>query len=274
MTWVIKFAKITKMRKSTNLILASLLMLAACKNNDKPHVNEVKPTPSISYAVVNTFPHDTGSYTQGLLFYNGELYEGTGLEGRSKLMKVDLKTGKALQSISIDPKLFGEGVVILHDTVYQLTWQNKLALVYSLKDFKKIKEVPMKPDGWGLTTDGTQLIASDGTSTLYFYEPSTLRLIRTQDVTEGGGPATNLNELEYINGFIYANQYQEANIFKINPTTGEIVAKIDLTNLWNQVKTADPNAEVPNGIAYDDKTGKVYVTGKLWPSVYEVKFGE
>lgn len=271
---IINFAKTFKMRKSTILILSSLFMLGACKNEDKPHVNDVKPIPMISYAVVKTFPHDTGSYTQGFLFYNGELYEGTGLETRSKLMKVELATGKALQSVNLDPKLFGEGVAILRDTVYQLTWQNKIALVYTLKDFKKIKEIPVKPDGWGLTTDGTQLIASDGSSTLYFYEPGTMRLLRTQDVTEGGSPTTNINELEYIKGFVYANQYQSSYIFKINPTTGEIVAKIDLTNLWKQVQEADPDAEVPNGIAYDDKTGKIYVTGKLWPSVFEVKFGE
>jgi len=228
----------------------------------------------MSDSIIATYPHDTSSYTQGLLFYKGELYEGTGLPGKSKLMKVDLKTGKALQKIDLDPQYFGEGISIINDTVYQLTWQDKLVFVYSLKDFKKIKEFPLNTEGWGLTTDGKQLIASDGSSSLYYYDPATFKLLKTQDVTEGGSLSYNLNELEYIDGFIYANQYQAPYIFKIDPATGQIVAKADLTSMWDRIRAIDPAADVPNGIAYDETTKKIYITGKLWPELYEIQFGQ
>ena len=246
-----------------------------CKNNDPE-----TPTPDgnatriLSFSIIKTYPHDTSFYTQGLVFYNGELYEGTGLDNRSRLMKVDLATGKALQKIDLDKTLFGEGVSILRDTVYQLTWHNKKVLVYTLKDFKKIKEYHNDRDGWGLTTDGKQLIASDGSSTLYYYDPSTFKLLKAQDVTENGSLSYNLNELEFIDGFIYANQYQAPYIFKIDPATGSIVAKADLQSIWDRIRNIDPDADVPNGIAYDDKTGKIYITGKLWPELYEIQFSK
>lgn len=246
-----------------------------CKNNDPDTPTPDNPaTKIVSFSIIKTYPHDTSFYTQGLLFYNGELYEGTGLENRSRLMKVDLTTGKALQKIDLDKTLFGEGVAILRDTVYQLTWQNKKVLVYTLKDFKKIKEYTNEHDGWGLTTDGNQLIASDGTSTLFYYDPSTFKLLKAQDVTENGSLSYNLNELEYIDGFIYANQYQAPYIFKIDPANGNIVAKADLTSVWERIKNIDPDADVPNGIAYDAKTGKIYITGKLWPELYEIQFSK
>lgn len=255
-----------------------LAIIAACNNGTEN--NRTGPDPvtngpkSISYSVLNTYPHDTSSFTQGLVIYKGNMYEGTGLEGRSKLMKVDIKTGKALQKIDLDPKYFGEGIAILNDTIYQLTWQNKVVFVYTLKDFKKIKEFTINPDGWGLTTDGRELIASDGSSNLYYYEPSTFRLLRMQTVTEGGSLSYNLNELEYIDGYIYANQYQAPYIFKIDPASGFIVAKADLTDMWKRVKTIDPEADVPNGIAYDTATKKIYITGKLWPELYEIQFSQ
>jgi glutamine cyclotransferase len=228
----------------------------------------------MSYSIISTYPHDTSSYTQGLLIYKGELYEGTGLEGKSKLMKLDLKTGTAIQKINLGEKYFGEGVAILNDTVYQLTWKNKVVFVYTVKDFRKIKEFKIETDGWGLTTDGKNLIASDGSSTLYYYDPTTFKLLKTQDVTEGGSLSYNLNELEYIDGFIYANQYLAPYIFKIDPANGKIVAKVDLTSMWERVKIIDPEAEVPNGIAYDAATKKIYVTGKWWPELYEVQFSQ
>jgi glutamine cyclotransferase len=256
------------------LWIAALSCFVAC-NNDKEDPDKTPKGPKImSDSIISTYPHDTSSYTQGLLFYKGELYEGTGLPGKSRLMKVDLKTGKALQKIDLDPKYFGEGITIINDTVYQLTWQDKVMFVYRLSDFKKIKEFPLKTEGWGLTTDGKQLIASDGSSTIYYYEPSTFKLLKTQDITEGGSLSYNLNELEYINGFIYANQYQAPYIFKIDPATGVIVAKADLTPMWDRIRAIDPAADVPNGIAYDETTKKIYITGKLWPELYEIQFGQ
>ncbi len=238
---------------------------------DKPDPNAPK---IMSYSIVGTYPHDTSSYTQGLLIYNGDMYEGTGNWGFSKLKKVDLKTGKAIREISLDKKYFGEGVTILHDTVYQLTYKEKTVFVYTLKDFKKIKEFTVDIEGWGMTNDGKNLIVSTGSSDLNYYESSTFRLIKTQTVTEGGMPVSNINELELINGFIYANQYLYPYILKIDPATGQIVAKADLTGMWDRIKAIDPNAEVPNGIAYDAATKKIYITGKWWPELYEVQFSQ
>ncbi|MBK5272556.1 MAG: glutaminyl-peptide cyclotransferase, partial [Bacteroidia bacterium] len=219
--------------------------------------------------------HDTSSYTEGLLIYKGDLYESVGQHGQSKLIKTDLKTGKPLKSIDLDKKYFGEGIVIMNDTVYQWTYQEKIGFMYSLKEFKKIGEFKFaSKEGWGMTTDGKQIIASDGTSRLYFYEPGSFRLIKTQDVTEAGNLAFNLNELEYIDGYIYANQWQSPYILKIDPTTGEVVGKIDFSKLCDSIKARYPYAEVFNGIAYDSTSKKIYITGKYWPELYEVQLGQ
>ena len=228
----------------------------------------------LGHSVVSTYPHDTSSFTQGLMIYKGKLYEGTGNLGRSHLMKVDLTTGKAEKKVAIDPALFGEGITIVRDTVYQLTWQNHKLLVYSLPDLKLIKEYPLDTEGWGITSNGTELIVSDGTSTLYYYDPAGFKLLRTQSITEAGSLTYNLNELEYIDGYIYANQWQQPFILKIDPASGIIVAKANLENMWTRVKQVDPAADVPNGIAYDPDTKKIYVTGKNWPELYEVRFSQ
>jgi len=265
------------MNKLFSLIL--LFLIVACNNGNENgndsgnHPNPAGPK-SISYSILTTYPHDTSSYTQGLIVYKGSMYEGTGNYGHSKLLKVDYKTGKNEKAISLDPKYFGEGITILNDTVYQLTWKEKTVFVYTLKDFKKIKEYPLNTEGWGLTTDGKELIASDGGSNLYYYEPSTFRLLRTQSVTEAGSLSYNLNELEFIDGYIYANQYQAPYIFKIDPASGQIVGKADLTGMWERIKAVDPEADVPNGIAYDAATKKIYITGKLWPELYEIQFAQ
>lgn len=257
-------------------LYTAIALFAACKNKDKE--GPVTPDPDapkmMTYSIVSTFPHDTSSYTQGLLIYNGEMYEGTGNYGRSKLRKVELATGKAQSEISLDKKFFGEGITILRDTVYQLTWREKTVLVYTLKDFKKIREVPVDFEGWGLTHDGTHLIVSTGGSDLLYYDPSTFKLVKTQTVMESGGKAFNLNELEYIDGYIYANQYLYPYIFKIDPVSGKVVAKADLTQMWGRIRAIDPDAEVPNGIAYDSATRKIYITGKWWPELYEVQFSQ
>jgi glutamine cyclotransferase len=256
-----------------------LLIFAACKNNDnngQQNGNDPKPKgpASISYSIISTFPHDTSSFTQGLVVYNGAMYEGTGNYESSKLKKVNYKTGITEKEVALDKKYFGEGITILNDTVYQLTWKEKTVLVYTLKDLKKVKEFTINTEGWGITTDGKELIVSDGTSNLYYYDPSGFRLLRTQSVTEGGSLAFNLNELEFINGFVYANQWQAPYIFKIEPSSGQIVAKADLNGIWNRVKVKDPHADVPNGIAYDTASKKIYITGKLWPELYEIQFAQ
>src|SRR5688572_28447155 len=239
-----------------------LFCLLGCKDKDGNEENGQQPEgpKSISYSIISTYPHDTSSFTQGLAIYKGELYEGTGEYDRSKLLKVDIKSGRILRSVNLDKKYFGEGITVLNDTVYQLTWQNNIVFVYSLKDFKKIKEFPLATEGWGITTDGKQLIVSDGSSRLYYYEPKNFSLLKKQDITEGGSLAFNLNELEYIGGYVYANQWQAPYLLKIDPNTGQIVAKADLTQVWDRVKLSEKKADVPNGIAYDTATKKMYVT--------------
>ncbi len=259
------------------LIIGVLSCLVACNNGPEPVADPNAPKP-MGYSIINTFPHDTSSYTQGLLFYKGEMYEGTGNYGFSKLMKMDWKTGKPTQQISLDSKFFGEGVTILNDTVYQLTYKEKVVFAYTLKDLKKVKEFPVEIEGWGLTNDGKHLIATNGGSDLYFYDPSTFKLVKTQTVNESSTAAYNLNELEYVNGFIYANQYESPYILKIDPNSGQVLAKADVSSTWDRIKKMYPtihsNDLVPNGLAYDSVSKKMYMTGKKWPELYEVQFSQ
>ncbi len=252
-----------------------IIFFASCNNNDSRGYSgndgtSSSPVKNVSYSIVKTFPHDTSSFTQGLILYNGKIYEGTGEYGRSHLLQVDLSNGKIQKELALDPKYFGEGITILRDTIYQLTWQEKTVFAYTVSNFKKVKEFTIDTQGWGITTDGKELIVSDGTSNLYYYQPSTFQLLRTQSITEGGNLSYNLNELEYIDGYIFANQWQAPYILKIDPGSGVIVGKVDLTDVWNRVKAKDPFADVPNGIAYDSVSKKIYITGKKWPELYEI----
>ncbi len=253
------------------------IYILACNNGSEPAADPAPPAPaSLAFTIQKVFPHDTSSFTEGLLIYKGSLYESTGDYGRSKLLKIDLSTGKIEKQIDLDKKYFGEGIVILNDTIYQLTYREKVIFVYTL-DFKKIKELTLTTDngqGWGMTTDGTNLIVDDGSSNLYYYEPSNFKLIRKVAVTDAGALGYNLNELEYIDGYIYANQWQLPYILKIDPSNGQILAKADLTDVWNRVQRKDSNADVLNGIAYDAETKKIYITGKRWPQLYEVQFSK
>ena len=254
-----------------SLISSFTFLFFCCNPRDK-----TVATP-IDHTIIETFPHDTSFYTQGLTFYKGELYEGTGdpgYVGQSRLMKIDPKTGKALKKISLSDKYFGEGITILRDTVYQLTWQEHKVFVYTLKDFKLVKEYDITGEGWGITNDGQRLIVSTGNGILYYYDPSTFRLLSKSSIMEGNNQTFNLNELEYIDGFVYANQYQYPYILKIDPAAGRVVAKYDVNDMWNRVKAIDPTVDVPNGIAYDSTTKKIFVTGKYWPEMYEIQLGQ
>lgn len=255
--------------------LLSLSVLIACKDKkEKPKIDIPPPPVMMNYSIIKTYPHDTSSYTQGLQIYKGNLYEGTGNYGFSKLLKVNLATGEILQSISLPKEYFGEGITILNDTIYQLTWKEKKVFVYTLKDFKKVKTFDANIEGWGLTNDGKNLIVSTGSSDLSYYDPSNFSLLKKITVTESGNPTFNINELEYIDGYIYANQYQLPYILKIDPASGKIVAKADLTSMWEKIKAIDPEADVPNGIAYDAATKKMYITGKWWPTLFEIQLGQ
>jgi glutamine cyclotransferase len=265
------------MKKLFCIILLTALFSCNGTGEKEPDKNPEGPK-TISYSVIKSYPHDTSSYTEGLLIYKNEMYESAGdpdYSGKSRLLKIDITSGKAKQQINLDKKYFGEGIVIINDTVYQLTYKEKIGFMYSLKDFKKIGEFKFAAkEGWGMTTDGKQIIASDGTSQLYYYEPGSFRLIKTQDVTEAGSLSFNLNELEYIDGYIYANQWQAPYILKIDPNTGQIVGKIDFSNLCDNMKAKDPQIDVFNGIAYDTASKKMYITGKYWPELYEIQLGQ
>jgi glutamine cyclotransferase len=257
-----------------------LLLLFSCnetgngENNTLPNNGEtLLSVKSLSYSLIATHPHDTSSYTQGLQFYKGRLFEGTGLYGSSALFETDLSTGKKKKGIELDKAFFGEGITIVNDTIYQLTWKEQKVFVYTL-DFKKIKELSIDKEGWGLTYNGKELILSNGSGELFFYDPLGFRLVRTQLVTENGSPSYNLNEMEYVDGYVYVNQYNTPNILKIDPQSGQVVAKADITSLWDQAKQRYPQAEVPNGIAYDANTKKFYVTGKWWPQLFELQFSQ
>jgi glutaminyl-peptide cyclotransferase len=255
----------------TCLVLISTLI--SCNNGETddppPAENNVK---QINYTVVDTLPHDTAAFTQGLEFYKGSLIEGTGNYGFSRLFRKELATGKILKEVKLDSALFGEGITILRDTIYQLTWREHIVNVYSAADFRKIRQSSISTEGWGITHDSTRLIVTDGSNNLYFYEPSTFKLLNTVQVTENGSPAVNLNELEYIRGFIYSNQWQYNYILKIDPATGEVVGKLDLTDLANRARAKNPNEQFLNGIAYDPSTDKIYVTGKYWPEMFQISF--
>lgn len=255
-----------------SLILAAWISVG-CNNSSEPtaDVPPPSPTPSITYAVKEKLPHDTSFFTEGLEFYRGKLIESTGLEGKSKLVQYDLATGKVDKEIDLAATSFGEGVTVFRDTVYQLTYRESKINVYDVRDFRKLKELTLNREGWGLTHDSTSLIATDGSNNLYFHEPGTFKLVKKVEVTEGGSPATNLNELEYINGFVYANQWQYNYILKINPATGEVVAKMDLSSIVQQEEAINPNAMELNGIAYNPDTKKFYITGKNWSKIYELQ---
>jgi glutamine cyclotransferase len=211
------------------------------------------------------------------LIYNGSLYESTGDQdyvGKSRLLKINLNDWKVEKQISLDKKYFGEGITILHDTIYQMTYKEHTLFMYDM-NFKKIAEKSFDTEtheGWGMTTDGTNLIVSDGSSSLQYFAPSTFTFLKKITVTEQGMPVAGLNELEWIDGYIYANQYTLSYLLKIDPSTGAVVAKSDISYIVDQVEKNEPWHDVVNGIAYDAKTKKIYITGKYWSQVYEVKF--
>ncbi len=254
--------------------LLTTILYSSCKNNDTPSEPEnIIKTPVISYSVVNTLPHDTANFLEGLEFYKGKLLESTGPEGKSKLIEYDPATGKISKQVKLDSIYFGEGITVFRDTVYQMTYKEGVVHVYDVKDFKKIKQLPNNNgEGWGLTHDSTHLIGSNGTNNIYYYEPGTFKLLKTIPINENGTPVLNINELEYINGFIYANQWQYNTILKIDLAKGEVVAKMDLTTLDQQEKALNPNAGYLNGIAYDTANKKFYITGKNWSKIYELRF--
>ncbi len=222
------------------------------------------------YRVVHTYPHDPQAYTQGLLFEDGHLYESTGLNGRSSLRMVDLETGRILQRADVPGNYFAEGLASWHSTLIQLTWQSHVAFVYDRFSFRLLHTFSYEGEGWGLTQDGKNLIMSDGTATLRFFLPGTFREVRHIVVKDRGAQVTQLNELEYVHGEIYANVWHTDRIARISSSSGRVLGWIDLAGLLPENQRSDPEA-VLNGIAWDSAHDRLFVTGKLWPRLFEIK---
>ena len=253
------------------------------KPSEPPMVNSsasaIRAPEPITFHIDKVYPHDPEAFTQGLQFLNGKLYEGTGLPGKSTLRIVDIPTGHPIQKYLIpDPKTFGEGITIWNNKIYQLTWQDHKIIVYNLDNIKKpVGSLKWNYEGWGITNDSKSLIISDGSDKLYYTRPSESKadnqILKIVSVVDNHGPVDSLNELEYIDGYIYANKWLTDNIYKIDTSSGNVVGIMNMAGLLQQYA---PNAKIEdgetlNGIAYDSSTKKLYITGKLWPKMFEIK---
>ena len=253
-------------------------------NNNAANINSVKTSadiPVYTYEIVNQFKHDSNAFTQGLVMHNGFFYESTGEYGDSTLRKVEIESGKVLQKKDLSEDYFAEGMTILNGKIYQVTWKEKTGFVYDLNDFKLLKEFPYQGEGWGLTNDGKNLILSDGTHVIRFLDPETFQTVRTITVLrEGGKPQLDLNELEYVKGEIWANIWRAEDpqilgkpnyIARIDPNSGKILGWIDLGNISPEDVRRDPSSNTLNGIAYDEAADRIFVTGKNWKKLFEIK---
>jgi glutaminyl-peptide cyclotransferase len=264
-------------------IFALIILISGCSDNKKKgkpsHLNPSGQIEAINYSVIKTWPHDRGAYTEGFLFHDNQLFESTGSpenypDTRSLFGIVDLKTGKIEVKAELDRnKYFGEGIVFFNDKLIQLTYQTQTGFIYDAKTFKQTGTFTFaNKEGWGLTTDGKFIIMSDGTSTITYLEPGSLKPVKKLEVTFNGSPALYINELEFINGYIYANIWTTSNIAKIDPGNGKVTGIIDLSKLLSEAKKENPESEATNGIAYDQATDRIFVTGKFWPYIYQIKF--
>jgi len=230
----------------------------------------VSDIPVYSYQVLNTYPHDQSAFTEGLVFEGGFLYEGTGLYECSDLRRVELETGKLLQVRELPNQYFGEGITIYENKIIQLTWKSHLGFIYDKYNFELLQEFHYPNEGWGITYDGKSIIMSDGTSTLHFLDPETFEEISRIEVCENNIPVTKINELEYVQGEIFANIWLTDRIARINPLTGRITGWIDLKGILNREDCSE-KVDVLNGIAYDEKNNRLWITGKFWPKLFEIE---
>jgi glutamine cyclotransferase len=252
--------------------LVTGLMLSSC--GDKQSTEDKTPTDSLAlnYSVVSTLPHNAEAYTQGLVIYNNKVIESTGQKGHSWIAEVNPGSGQHEKKITLESRYFGEGITVLNDKIYQLTWEERTGFIYDARTYKKLGEFKYNTSGWGITHDNKNLIMSDGTDKLYFLDTTKLQVIRTLTVTDPGkAKVKNLNELEYVDGYVFANVYETAMILKIDPATGKVVGRLNLSALANEIKRMYPNSDVLNGIAYDKNSKALLVTGKLWPKSYLIR---
>ena len=226
--------------------------------------------PNYTYRVIQTYPHDPTAFTQGLVFHQGALYEGTGLVGESTLREVELESGTVLQRLSLPPEQWGEGIAIYGERILQLTLSSGTGYVYDLSSFRQLATFSYSGEGWGLTHDGRRLIMSDGTATLRFLDPESLQELGRIAVTAGGQPVGGLNELEFVEGEFFANLWPTDRVARISPETGQVVGWIDFAGLL-PAEDRGPRVDVLNGIAYDPERGRLFVTGKRWPTLFEIE---
>jgi len=248
------------------------LVAIADEGQKKPPYSVLKSTkaPISAIKVINIYPHDSNAFTQGLLHYNGFLYESTGLNGKSTLRKVNIQSGKVLQEFKLDQNYFAEGITIHANKIYQLTWQNNIVFVYDLLSFKLLNNFSYPGEGWGITTGGKNLFMSNGTAVIDCIDPEHFTVVRKINVHDGNTEIGNLNELEFIRGEIWANIFMENIIARISPLTGEVLGWVDLSPLYDLLPV-NCRVDVLNGIAYDQDNNRIFVTGKFWPKTFEVK---
>ena len=239
-------------------------------NGSTSNTNPNGKAPAYGYEVVKVYPHSIDAFTQGLEYHDGKLFESTGGEGDSSLRLVALENGQVLDKLDVPMPYFAEGLTLLNGKIYQLTWQNQVGFIYDANTLSKIGQFNYEGEGWGLTNDGQSLILSDGTSQIRFLDPATFKVTKTIAVSDGNKPINKLNELEYLNGEIYSNVWHQDVIAVINPQTGRVNSWIDLNGLLTPGEVSDPEA-VLNGIAYDAASQRVFVTGKLWPKLFEIR---
>ena len=251
------------------LILLLLIALGLVSGQDvlRPRA---KHTPEYRFEVVGQFPHDSSAFTQGLAYRDGYFYEGTGLSGRSSLRQVRVETGEVVRKVELPPEFFGEGITLLGNQVVQITWLSKTGFIYDLSDFHLLRRFSYLGEGWGLTTDDHEIYMSDGTPEIRVLDSKTLAEKRRLKVHDGNSAIAQLNELEFVEGEIFANVWQTDRIARISPQTGEVVGWIDLEGLLSPIYRVGPEA-VLNGIAYDQRGKRLFVTGKLWPSIFEIR---
>lgn len=223
------------------------------------------------YEIVNRYPHDPAAFTQGLVWHDGHLYEGTGTEGASSLRKVKLESGEVVRKVDLDPEVFGEGIAVWRGSIIQLTWQHGIAFVRNLADLRERKRLHYSGEGWGLTSDGARLIMSNGSSTLTFRDPETFRVVGTVDVAFRGRSLRALNELEFVDGKVWANVWMTNQIVMIDPASGQVTGVLDLTGILSPVDRGGAPVDVLNGIAWDSEDQRIFVTGKYWPKLYEIR---
>jgi glutamine cyclotransferase len=223
----------------------------------------------LNAVIINKYPHDPEAFTQGLVWDKGAVYESTGLRGRSSLRRVDLASGRVEQQVSLDSRFFAEGITVLQDRLYQLTWTSGIIFQYDKQSFALRRIFSWPHQGWGITHDGSSLIVSDGSATLYFLNPETLAATRQVTVHDGGRQIRRLNELEYIDNLIYANVWQECRIALISPADGSVTAWLDLSHICKQMRGS--HEDVLNGIMFDQESGRLFVTGKFWPALFEIR---